>query len=122
MYVKDVKKTLEFYESCFGIKRSFLAETNDYGELDTGTTKLAFAAITLADKNGIKIDTRVLPNGISPAFEIAFVTNDVYLAYNTAVEKGAIKIKDPEQKPWGQLVGYVKDNNGILVEICSPMG
>jgi lactoylglutathione lyase len=38
MYVKDVKKTLEFYESCFGLKRAFLAETNEYGELDTGAT------------------------------------------------------------------------------------
>lgn len=121
LYVKDVKKTLEFYESCFGLKRSFLADTNEYGELATGDTKLAFASTTMADKNGVKIDTRSLPKDFSPPFEIAFVTNDVYASYNAAVEKGAVKVKDPEQKPWGQLVGYVRDMNGILVEICSPM-
>lgn len=121
LYVKDVKKTLEFYESCFGLKRSFLAETNEYGELETGTTKLAFAATTMADKNGIKIDTRSLPKDFSPPFEIAFVTDDVYASFNMALEKGAVRVKDPEQKPWGQLVGYVKDMNGILVEICSSV-
>ncbi|MCC6137113.1 MAG: VOC family protein [Bdellovibrionaceae bacterium] len=121
LYVKDVKKTLEFYQSCFGFEIGFLAEAGDYGELKTGTTKLAFASTTLADKNGVKIDTRALPNGISPAFELAFVTKDVMAAFNKAAEKGAAKIKPPEQKPWGQTVAYVRDMNGILVELCTPM-
>ena len=44
-----------------------------------------------------------------------------------AVEKGvgraagAVVVKEPQKKPWGQLVGYVRDNNGFLVEICAPM-
>jgi lactoylglutathione lyase len=24
--------------------------------------------------------------------------------------------------PWGQTVAYVRDNNGFLVELCTPMG
>lgn len=121
VYVKDVKKTLDFYETCFGVKKGFLAETGEYGELETGATKLAFAAMTMAEKNGFKVDTRSLPNGIHPTFEVAFVTDDVDGMFNKAVEKGAVKVKAPEQKPWGQTVGYVKDVNGYLVEICSPM-
>ncbi len=121
IYVKDVKKTIEFYEMCFGLKRKFIAETNDYGELETGATKLAFAATTMAEKNGLKIDGRTLPNGISPIFEVAFVSQDVQKDFDTAVEKGAIKVKAPEKKPWGQTVGYVKDFNGVLIEICTPM-
>ena len=26
------------------------------------------------------------------------------------------------QEPWGQTVAYVRDNNGFLVELCTPMG
>lgn len=31
----------------------------------------------------------------------------------------AISVVKLTQKPWGQIVSYVKDNNGCLVEICS---
>ncbi|MDR6644219.1 putative glyoxalase superfamily protein PhnB [Luteibacter sp. 1214] len=27
-----------------------------------------------------------------------------------------------EEKPWGQRVGHLRDLNGVIVEICSPMG
>lgn len=27
----------------------------------------------------------------------------------------------PTKKPWGQVVSYVRDCNGLLVEICSSM-
>ena len=121
IYVADVKKTLEFYELCFGVQRGMLSEDGQYGELKTGATKLAFASVSMAEKNGFKVDTRSLPNGISPKFEIAFITKDVASAFDKAVEKGATKVKPPEEKPWGQTVAYVKDMNGVLVEICTAM-
>jgi len=30
-------------------------------------------------------------------------------------------VSEPETKPWGQTVAYVRDRNGFLVELCSPM-
>jgi hypothetical protein len=30
-------------------------------------------------------------------------------------------VKAVEEKPWGQKLGYVRDLNGCLVEICSPV-
>ena len=27
----------------------------------------------------------------------------------------------PQEKPWGQVVAYVKDLNGIIVELCTSM-
>jgi uncharacterized glyoxalase superfamily protein PhnB len=44
--------------------------------------------------------------------------NDAYLA---AISAGASAVKPPVEKPWGQTVGYVRDLNGCLVEICSPI-
>jgi uncharacterized glyoxalase superfamily protein PhnB len=49
------------------------------------------------------------------------VTEDVETAYRHAVSTGAVEVKAPVKKPWGQVVGYVRDLNGFLVEICSPM-
>ena len=43
-------------------------------------------------------------------------------AYDTAVAAGAKSVSKPEKKPWGQTVAYVRDNNGFLVELCTPMG
>lgn len=49
------------------------------------------------------------------------MTERVEEAFKKAVANGAFELKTPVQKPWGQLVGYVKDCNGFLVEICSPL-
>lgn len=58
---------------------------------------------------------------IAAGFEIAFVAADPNVAYHVAVTAGASAVKSPAEKPWGQIVGYVRDLNGCLVEICSPM-
>jgi uncharacterized glyoxalase superfamily protein PhnB len=39
-----------------------------------------------------------------------------------AVSAGAVAFRDPEQKPWGQRVAYVREPNGILVELRTPVG
>jgi hypothetical protein len=30
-------------------------------------------------------------------------------------------VAEPTQKPWGQTVAYLRDNQGFLIEICSPL-
>jgi uncharacterized glyoxalase superfamily protein PhnB len=49
------------------------------------------------------------------------VSDDVAGAYARAVAAGAAAVQEPRQKPWGQTVGYVRDLNGVLVELCSPL-
>lgn len=120
IYVPDVIKAVEFYEKAFGLTRKFVHESG-YAELLTGETALAFASEALRASNGVEtLDNRTsaTPAGV----EIALVTNDVKAAYDQAVSAGASPYKKPEQKPWGQIVGYVRDLNGFLVEICSPVG
>jgi lactoylglutathione lyase len=121
LYVVDVPATLEFYERAFGLVRRFLHESNTYGELETGGTALAFAAEALIERNGITVRPN-RPNDHPAAAEVGFVTDDVATAYRKAVSAGAVAYIEPAVKPWGQTVGYVRDNNGFLVEICSPMG
>lgn len=119
IYTDDVTQSIEFFENAFGFKRRFIHESG-YGELETGSTALAFASHELGKSN--------LPNGYVKAnegkplgIEIALVTDDVDTAYTKALAAGAVVIKEPLAKPWGQTVAYVRCPDGTLVEICSPV-
>ena len=121
VYVPNVADSLTFFESAFGLSRRFLHEGGDYGELETGETTLAFAALELGYAN--------LPDGFVAAsasqlplgFEVALVTTDVEAAHAVAVTAGARELKAPESKPWGQVVSYVRCPDGIVVELCTPV-
>ncbi|AGH97234.1 VOC family protein [Micavibrio aeruginosavorus] len=120
IYVPDVQKAISFYESAFGLKLRFLHDSNQYGELETGATALAFASEDMHTINGIEA-TLNRPSNKAAGIEIALVTEDVVTAHAHAVASGATEITKPDQKPWGQTVSYVRDLNGVLVEICSPI-
>jgi uncharacterized glyoxalase superfamily protein PhnB len=49
------------------------------------------------------------------------VTPDVNGLYDRALKAGAASVTAPEVKPWGQTVAYVRDSNGFLVELCTPL-
>ncbi|MFA6038477.1 MAG: VOC family protein [Legionellales bacterium] len=121
IYVPDVEAALFFYERAFSIKRLFLHESMQYGELATGSTKLAFASEIMAESNGVDFISNRSTSNKAPGFEIAFVADDVAAAYQQALAAGAIDVKGPIEKPWGQTVAYVRDLNGVLVEICSQL-
>ena len=122
LYVRDVAAALRFYEAAFGLKTRFLAEGGQYGELDVdGPVSLGFVGHSQASSN--------LPRGFQPndlqsrpgGFEIAFVVDDVQKAYDQAMRAGATAAAPPAAKPWGQTIAYVRDRDGVLVELASPM-
>jgi uncharacterized glyoxalase superfamily protein PhnB len=121
LYVKDVEKSIAFYEKAFGFTRKFVTPENDYGELLVGETTLSFASTALAKANLIDgfIESNLTnkPLGI----EIAFTTKDVDAVVKSSIEAGATLVVEPKAKPWGQVVAYVRDYDGFLIEICTPM-
>ncbi|WP_299715157.1 VOC family protein [uncultured Tenacibaculum sp.] len=121
IYVENVKETIEFYEKAFGFIKKFVTPENDYGELISGETTIAFASIELGNsnfKNGFrKIDDNQKPFGV----EMAFVTENIESDFQKALEMGATEFEPLTKKPWGQKVGYLRDNNGFLIEICTPV-
>jgi lactoylglutathione lyase len=120
LYVKDVLHSVAFYEDAFGLDRRFVHEAGMYAEMDTGATTLSFAANGLA-KSNLPFAFRENDPAKPPAgFEIAFTTDDVAGAYQRAIAAGAVAVSPPAAKPWGQIVAFVRDRDGILVEICSP--
>ncbi|MFP2926759.1 VOC family protein [Pyxidicoccus sp. 3LG] len=120
LYVPDVSATVAFYEKAFGLQRRFVHESGTYAELETGATALAFAAESMAKDNGLTVRFH-RPKEDAAAVEVALVTPDVQAAYERAVKAGALAAQPPKQKPWGQTVAYVRDIDGVLVELCTPM-
>ncbi|SHH25852.1 VOC family protein [Cognatishimia maritima] len=118
LYVEDVPATLKFYKTAFGFEIGFLHDSNDYGELVTGETKLAFSAKSLMRSLG---KTPGEASSQSPVFELAFETDDVDGDFAKAVAAGAQPVSEPSDQPWGQRISYVTDPNGFLIEICSPV-
>jgi len=123
LYVNDVAASLAFYEKAFGLTRRFFNDTNGkaYGELETGSARLAFASIALAEDHLKQKVTAAAPDKAPLGVEIALTTPDVKALFVRAVSAGATAINEPETKPWGQTVAWLRDNSGHLVEICSPM-
>jgi uncharacterized glyoxalase superfamily protein PhnB len=122
-YVDDVEETLAFYTSAFNFQRRLLTPEGDYGELDTGSTTLAFASNTLAESNLSAAGgfSRLDPSVPPPAVAITLLTADVSATVEAAVVAGARRYLDPIDKPWGQTVAYLLDPNGVLVEVATPV-
>jgi lactoylglutathione lyase len=121
LYVKDVAATIKFYTKAFGLEAGFITPEADYGEVITGNTTLSFANLELGNSNiksgFIESHMESKPFGI----ELAFVTENIEETWNQATSTGATILEPIETKVWGQQVGYLRDPNGFLLEICTPM-
>jgi lactoylglutathione lyase len=118
LYVPDVEQAVAFYERAFGVSRRFVQA--NYAEMETGNTALAFASEALVST--MREDFRANRPTEKPAgAEVGFVADDVPAAFRHAVDAGASAYVEPHAKPWGQTVSYVRDLNGVLVEICSEV-
>ena len=121
LYVQDVPQAVDFYERAFGMTRKFIADDATYGEMASGDTTLSFAAHAMVGE--------LIPGGYrrnDPAdqplgMEIGLVTDDVPAAWETALAAGAKPVCPSATKPWGQTVAYVRDLDGMLVELCTPI-
>lgn len=118
-YVENVQETIAFYEKAFGFEQKFITPENDYGELISGETTIASNALGKVNfKNGfLKPDKAAKPFGV----EIAFVSENIEADFKQALNMGATQYEPITEKPWGQKVGYLRDNNGFLIEVCTPI-
>jgi lactoylglutathione lyase len=117
VYVEDPPEAAAWYERVFGMPVEFAFET--YAQLDTGTTKLGFAAYTLGEEN---FSGGVAHAGEQPFnVEIALVHEDVDGALAHALDAGCTELAPPKDKPQGQRVAYMRDPFGTLVELATPL-
>lgn len=121
LYVENVSETVDFYTRAFGFEKKFVTPEEDYAELFSGETTISFASVSLANQN-IKSGFQKSTNQQKPfGIELAFTTENIEHDFKHAVEAGAILVEEIQTKPWGQQVGYLKDINGFLIEVCTPI-
>ncbi len=123
LYVKDVSASLTFYEEAFGLSRRFYNNDNGkaYGEMNAGAARLAFYSFELAKTQFKDGFVTASPDKAPLGFEIALVTADVPALFARAVKAGATEVSKPEAKPWGQTVACLRDTDGHIVELCTPL-
>jgi len=118
LYTPDVAKKIAFYERAFGVERKFVSEEGAYGEL-AGDAPLGFVNEDFARKSaGDFVAQR--PAAKPAAVEVGFVFDEVQPAFDRAIAAGCTAVMAPTRKPWGQIVAYVRDDDGFLVELCTP--
>jgi lactoylglutathione lyase len=119
-FVNDVGATVSFYDKAFGLKLRYMHPSSGYAELETGETLLCFVSDAFVAGSSLLGGMVYTPNstGADPvAAQVAFVSDDIAADWERAVVAGAAIVKPPEAKPWGQTAGYLRDCNGVLVEL-----
>jgi lactoylglutathione lyase len=123
VFVQDVAASVDFYQRAFGLEIAWSIPEGRYAgqyvEFATGQTTLGIASNALGQSN--------IPGGFRrnsladrpPGVQIGFVTDDVHTAFGRAVAAGATVVAHPETKPWRQVVSYVRDPSGVLIEIST---
>jgi lactoylglutathione lyase len=130
IYIESVPGTLSFYSKAFDIQTRFCLPTNDYGKLDLpGGTTLAFANESFVKQviGAEQFRLNRKEDQLAAGAEISLVVDQeknetVDAVFEKAVAAGAVMVKEPAKKPWGQVEEYVRDCNGFSVEIGTPMG
>jgi lactoylglutathione lyase len=111
---------VEFYEKAFGLARGFVHESGEFGELKTGQTTLAFASLTLAPANVEGVSPLRISSGRPPPSRSRFRLTMSVL--HLLVRQQQARLRPAAQSETvGQTVAYVRDLNGNLVELCTPM-
>lgn len=118
LYVETLDRAMQLYTEVFGFRER--RREGPYGELETGTTTLALVERSFIAEHLLGS----CPPPGQGACEIGIVVprERVQATFDRAVEAGCGPVRSPAEQPWGQLVSYVRDPDGHLLEICSPVG
>ena len=119
LYVNDVPAAIDFYRRAFGLSVRFHDETLGFAELETGGSVLAIASHSIGEL--------LMPGGYSPpegggpaGVEIAFLTDDVPVAFAKVIAEGATPITAPKRMPWGLEVAYARAPDGTMLGLSEP--
>lgn len=92
-----------------------------WAELESGATTIAFTPLHQRETDARSGEVQLPDSSAAErgSLEVCFAYADVDAAYTRAVENGAVPLSAPEDKPWGQKCGFVRDMDGNVVRIAS---
>ncbi|MDQ9090299.1 glyoxalase [Pseudoalteromonas haloplanktis] len=114
IYVDNVEETLDFYYQAFGLSTSSISDNGEYGELDTGSVKIAFANHPYAQAHFKQGYIRAHPKQPALGFELRFSCTNLCESYDKAVLAGAEPLCPPCFRET-QHYAYVRAIEGTLI-------
>ena len=119
VYVDDVPAVVDRMERGLGLQCAGQLEDGTYAELVTGETTLAIVKADYARSFITAPAVRAHFDGPSRRFELGFTVADVVAAYGRAVAAGFEPVGPPEPRGDSDLVAWIADPMGILIELAS---
>ena len=114
--VKDLQTSIDFYENCFGWKKSEMSSDNMVLFTLNGIHLALYPREALAE------DALVSHEGMGfKGFTLAhnlWSEAEVDLAIEALREKGVTIVKEPQKVFWGGYSSYIADPDGFLWEIA----
>jgi len=116
-FVAALEPAVRFYVEVLG--QECTRRTDHWAQFQCGSLRLGLYERS-AMATALGVDAGEL--GTSPgALELAFLVDDVDLAYDAALAAGARGWKPPVDRPWGERTAYLLDPDGGLVELYMPV-
>ena len=119
LFVEYMGKMIRFYRDVLGFE---IKETEDTSNVYLIKDETLFMLYGRNDFEKMTSRKYEYLKGFNGHFEIALYVDtfeEVDIAFNQAVEKGAVPILEPTTEPWGQRTCYIADPEGNLIEIGS---
>lgn len=119
LFVNDMGTMIRFYRDVLGFEIKEDENTSNVYLIKDGTLFLLYGRKDFETMTSRKYEYL---KGMNGHFEIALYVDtfeEVDIAYEEAIAKGATPILKPTTEPWGQRTCYIADPEGNLIEIGS---
>jgi len=121
LWVADVPATVRFYEDGLGAVLDHAHADGSYAEIRLGSMTLGLVDEADARRH-LPVPFRPHATNEAPgAFELYLEVADAEASAATAVIAGAVLLAPPSDKPWGSRVAYLRDPNGVVIELASAL-
>lgn len=114
----DVQRTVDFYELLTGVKPNYL--THDFAELVTPTATLAVSHVGRVPFLSDGSSSEAVPNGSIVEFWVDDA-EALFSRLQAPYGEDLDVVQAPTMMPWGNMSVVIRDPNGILINLYTPV-